>query len=38
MNPTAAITISDLHKTFGENEVLKGVSLTAHPGDVVSIL
>ncbi len=38
MNRTAAISISDLHKTFGVNEVLKGVSLDAHQGDVVSIL
>ncbi len=38
MSSTAAISISDLHKTFGENEVLKGVSLSANPGDVVSIL
>ncbi len=35
---TAAIEISDLHKRFGDNEVLKGVSLTAMPGDVLSIL
>ncbi len=38
MSSTAAISITDLHKTFGSNEVLKGVSLLAHPGDVVSIL
>ena len=38
MNPSAAITINNLHKTFADNEVLKGVSLTAHQGDVVSIL
>lgn len=38
MGSTAAISITDLHKTFGANEVLKGVSLTAHQGDVVSIL
>jgi len=35
---TAAISISDLHKSFGPVEVLKGVSLNAHNGDVVSIL
>ena len=35
---TAAIEITDLYKRFGDNEVLKGVSLTAMPGDVVSIL
>jgi len=38
MTSSAAITINNLHKTFGDNEVLKGVSLTAHQGDVVSIL
>ena len=35
---TAAIEIDDLHKRFGDNEVLKGISLTAMPGDVLSIL
>lgn len=38
MSPPAAISISDLHKSFGSIEVLKGVSLTARQGDVVSIL
>ncbi|MDJ0881689.1 MAG: ATP-binding cassette domain-containing protein [Gammaproteobacteria bacterium] len=38
MTSSAAITINDLHKTFGDNQVLKGVSLNAHEGDVVSIL
>ena len=28
----------DIHKRFGANEVLKGVSLTAHAGDVISII
>lgn len=27
-----------MHKRFGSNEVLKGVSLTAHAGDVISII
>lgn len=35
---SAAISITDLHKSFGGFEVLKGVSLNAHNGDVVSIL
>jgi ABC-type histidine transport system ATPase subunit len=35
---SAAISIADLHKSFGPIEVLKGVSLDAHNGDVVSIL
>lgn len=33
-----AIRIADLHKSFGTLEVLKGVSLTAHKGDVVAII
>ncbi|MFC3073342.1 ABC transporter ATP-binding protein [Shinella pollutisoli] len=38
--PTAApaVRISDLHKSYGTYEVLKGVSLTAMDGEVVSIL
>ena len=28
----------DIHKRYGANEVLKGVSLTAHAGDVISII
>ncbi len=35
---SAAISINELHKSFGPVEVLKGVSLTAQVGDVVSIL
>jgi len=34
----AAIEVTDLHKRFGPLEVLKGVSLTAHEGDVISII
>jgi arginine/ornithine transport system ATP-binding protein len=33
-----ALDIKDLHKTFGQNEVLKGISLQAHKGDVISII
>ena len=33
-----AVTVSDLHKNFGPLEVLKGISMTAHKGDVVSII
>jgi len=33
-----AIRITDLHKSFGALEVLKGVSLTAQKGDVVAII
>lgn len=32
------LTVEDLHKSFGSIEVLKGVSLTAHKGDVISML
>ena len=37
-NTTAALEVADLHKRFGAVEVLKGISLTAQQGDVVSIL
>ena len=33
-----AIAVRDLRKSFGSHEVLKGVSLTAHEGDVVAII
>ena len=36
--PQLAVRVSDLHKTFGDLEVLKGVSLAAHEGDVVSMI
>ncbi|MGI9331607.1 MAG: ABC transporter ATP-binding protein [Gammaproteobacteria bacterium] len=36
--PSEALRVEDLHKSFGALEVLKGVSLTAHDHDVVSIL
>jgi arginine/ornithine transport system ATP-binding protein len=32
------LVASDIHKRFGEREVLRGVSLTAKPGDVVAII
>ncbi|WP_079201874.1 ABC transporter ATP-binding protein [Pseudomonas sp. CC6-YY-74] len=34
----AALEIRDLHKSYGDHEVLKGISLTARDGDVISIL
>ncbi|MDX2220636.1 MAG: ABC transporter ATP-binding protein [Burkholderiales bacterium] len=38
-SPAAAkLAVSDLHKRFGSTEVLKGVSLTAHAGDVISLI
>src|SRR4029077_11213376 len=44
--PTAAfqecsmykLTVENLYKRFGDNEVLKGVSLNARAGDVVSMI
>jgi octopine/nopaline transport system ATP-binding protein len=33
-----ALSVKDMHKSFGTVEVLKGVSLEAHEGEVVSIL
>jgi histidine transport system ATP-binding protein len=32
------LTVEDLHKRFGKKEVLRGVSLHAKPGDVISII
>ena len=32
------LVVEDLHKSFGELEVLKGVSLSAKEGDVISII
>jgi ABC-type histidine transport system ATPase subunit len=33
-----ALVATDVHKSFGALEVLKGVSLTAHEGDVIAML
>src|SRR4051794_30510747 len=33
-----ALVARDIHKTFGQLEVLKGISLEAREGDVISIL
>ena len=38
MDAVPALQAVDIHKSFGDVEVLKGISLTAHKGDVVSIL
>jgi histidine transport system ATP-binding protein len=32
------LMVQDLHKKFGDNEVLKGVSLSARAGDVISLI
>jgi ABC-type histidine transport system ATPase subunit len=36
--PSGAIVVEDMHKRFGKLEVLKGVSLRARQGDVISII
>ena len=36
--PTPVIQITNLHKAYGDLEVLKGVDVTAHRGDVISII
>ena len=33
-----ALTVENMHKSFGQLEVLRGLSLTANDGDVISIL
>ncbi len=38
MTATPVIDIQDLHKSFGDLDVLKGVDLTANAGDVVSLI
>lgn len=35
---TPLLTAQNIHKSFGANEVLKGVSMTAKPGDVISLI
>ncbi len=37
-NSRQAISVENLHKSFGTNEVLKGVNLSASQGEVISIL
>jgi ABC-type histidine transport system ATPase subunit len=37
-DPTPALVVEDMHKRFGDLEVLNGVSLAAHEGDVIAIL
>ncbi|MCC5970091.1 MAG: ATP-binding cassette domain-containing protein [Pararhodobacter sp.] len=38
MSDETPVSVSDLHKSFGALEVLKGISMTAEKGDVVSII
>ena len=35
---TPVIEIRNLHKAYGALEVIKGVDITAHKGDVVSLI
>ena len=34
----ASLVVDNLHKRYGEREVLKGVSLAAKPGDVITLI
>ncbi len=38
MTSTANLQVENIHKSYGSHEVLKGVSLLAHRGDVISII
>ncbi len=38
MTSPAALEVVDIHKRYGEHEVLRGIDLTAHDGDVISII
>jgi len=33
-----SVTVENIHKRFGSNEVLRGISFTAYQGDVISVL
>ena len=37
-NGAAGVRITDLHKSFGDNEVLKGISMDVQPGEVVCLI
>lgn len=38
MTTTLKLNVQNLHKRYAANEVLKGVSLEAHAGDVISVI
>lgn len=38
MTASIQLQAQDIHKRFGNNEVLKGVSVTAHKGDVIAMI
>jgi ABC-type histidine transport system ATPase subunit len=35
---TESVVLKDIHKSFGDNKVLRGISLSASSGDVISVL
>lgn len=35
---SSAINVENLHKRFGQNEVLRGISFEAEPGEVISVI
>lgn len=38
MTPPPALEVRDIHKRYGDHEVLRGIDLSAHDGDVISII
>src|SRR5438477_11075131 len=36
--PTDQLVVEDLHLPYGDNPILKGVSMTLNPGEVVALL
>ncbi|MBD8891151.1 ABC transporter ATP-binding protein [Roseibium litorale] len=36
--PAFALEVEDVHKSYGNNEVLKGISMSARKGDVISLI
>lgn len=36
--PQASVTITDLHKSYGQVEVLKGITMNVDPGEVVCLI
>lgn len=38
VNDMSKLQVNDLHKRYGQHEVLKGVSLTANAGDVITLI
>lgn len=38
MSSQPTLVVENIHKSFGDREILKGISLTLNKGDVVSML